>query len=310
VSPGALRDPPRDDSVGLVFDVQRFSIHDGPGIRTVVFLKGCSLACRWCQNPEGISPRVELGVWPERCVSGCRACVPTCPSGALVVNGSVKLDVSRCDACGSCLSACPAGALRSVGRPVSAAALLAELEKDAAFYRASGGGVTLSGGEPVLQAAFLRKLLPLVRERGWHVALETAGHYRWSKLEPLLPHLDLVLYDLKLADPGRHREWTGQGNHRVIDNLRRLLETTVEVVVRMPVVPDVNTSAADVGGMAALLDDLGVPELVLLEYNPLWEAKLPHLSEPRRPLGLERPDDALYVELVDTFAQRGVRALR
>jgi pyruvate formate lyase activating enzyme len=179
-----------------IFDVQRFSVHDGPGIRTVVFFKGCSLRCRWCQNPEGIRPAPELAYFEDRCLAGCAACLTACEKRALGPSRAGRVAFDRCSACGDCLPPCPSGALRIAGREVGTGELLAEVLRDQTFYRSSGGGLTLSGGEPVLQSEFLQAFLPAAKNAGLHVVLETAGHYPFSLLEPLLPHLDLVLFDL------------------------------------------------------------------------------------------------------------------
>jgi pyruvate formate lyase activating enzyme len=292
----------------LVFDVQRFSIHDGPGIRTVVFFKGCSLDCVWCQNPEGVRCLPEMAYYPERCLPACAACLDQCPESALRADRLQRIDFARCTVCGRCVDVCPAEALRQVGRAVSAAALLDEVLKDRLFYAHSGGGITLSGGEPVLHADFLFGFLPRARAAGLHVALETAGNYPFARVEPLLPLVDLVLFDLKLADPERHRRFTGRGNHLVIATLRELIARDVPLRVRMPAIPGLNTNPADIAGMAGLLLAVGVRDLVLLPYNHLWEAKLPRLGDHRRGLGIEPPDPSFYAGLLQQFGSAGVRA--
>lgn len=298
-------DPPR----AMVFDVQRFSIHDGPGIRTVVFFKGCSLDCAWCQNPEAVEPRPELAYYAERCLPDCEACVATCAEQALRPQRAGRVDFARCTACGDCLDACPAAALTLVGRRLTPAALLEEVRRDDAFYASSGGGLTLSGGEPLLQADFLAHFLPLARAAGLHVAVETAGNYPFARLAPLLPLVDLVLFDLKLAEPRRHARHTGRDNRLVLGTLRELLARGAPLQVRMPVVPGTNTDAADLAAMADLLRDLGLRELVLLPYNHLWEAKLPRLGSARRPLGVAPPPPAFYADLRRDLRARGIEAV-
>jgi pyruvate formate lyase activating enzyme len=293
-----------------VFDVQRFSIHDGPGIRTVVFFKGCSLACEWCQNPEALHAAPELGYAANRCLAGCRLCVGACPEHAIRDDRSARVDFARCTACGACVDGCPADALRLIGRPRSAGDLLAEVVRDLPFYRASGGGVTLSGGEPVLQGAFLAGFLPLARAVPVHVALETAGAYPFGMLEPLLPRLDLVLFDLKVIDPVRHRRCTGRDNRQILENLAELVRRRVPLEVRMPVVPDRNTDRDNVAAAARLLTDLGVASLTLLPYNPLWESKLPGLATQRAALGLRPPGEDGYRRLEAEFARHGLAAHR
>jgi pyruvate formate lyase activating enzyme len=293
----------------LVFDVQRFSIHDGPGIRTVVFFKGCSLDCAWCQNPEAVEPRPELAYHAERCLPDCDACLPACGEQALRPQRAGRVDFARCTACGDCAIACPAQALTLVGRLVTPADLLEEVRRDQAFYASSGGGLTLSGGEPLLQAGFLAHFLPLTRAAGLHVAVETSGNYPFARLEPLLPLIDLILFDLKLADPRRHARHTGRDNRLVLATLRGLLARGAPLQVRMPVVPGTNTGADDLTAMAELLCDLGLRRLVLLPYNHLWEAKLPRLATSRRPLGLVPPPPAFYADLRRDLRARGIEAV-
>ncbi|MCK6555114.1 glycyl-radical enzyme activating protein [Candidatus Binatia bacterium] len=294
--------------VATVFDIQRFSIHDGPGIRTVIFFKGCSLACSWCQNPEAIRPRPEMAYYEDRCIPGCSACRDACPEHALGAERKGRLDFSRCTVCGLCVPACPADALRIVGSEITVAALLEAVLRDRPFYEASGGGVTLSGGEPVLHAPFLREFLPAARAAGLHIVIETAGCYPPRLLDDLLPFLDAVLFDLKVVDAEAHRRFTTRDNAPIIGNLEQILRGPVPVTVRMPVVPGYNTAAADIAAAAALLRRLGVRELTLLRYNHLWEAKLPRLDGARAPLGVSPPPDGLYEELVAEFASHGIRA--
>ena len=291
-----------------VFDIQRFSIHDGPGIRTVVFFKGCSLACAWCQNPEAVRGQPEMAYYPERCVPGCAACVDACPDHALGTDRDRRLDFVRCSVCGRCVDVCPGDALRLIGRPVSVEELLAEVLRDRPFYDASGGGLTLSGGEPALQAPFLRSFLPVARAAGLHIVLETAGCYPARLLDELVPLVDAILFDLKVIDAEAHRRLTTRDNAPVLANLAHLCARGAPVTVRMPVVPGHNTDPANIAATAALLRQVGVRELTLLRYNHLWEAKLPRLATDREPLGVRPPPERLYEELVAAFAQHGVTA--
>ncbi len=233
----------------MTFNVQRFSTEDGPGIRTTAFFKGCPLRCAWCHNPEGLEARPEL-VWHDvRCIAA-RDCLAACPSDALALTPQgMQIDRARCDACGACAAACPTGALEVIGRAWSVEALLEELLKDRAFYETSAGGVTLSGGEPLLQGDFLCSLLPRCKEAGLHVALDTCGAPAWARYERVLPWVDLVLYDLKLMDPERHRAATGVGNEQILANARRLAAAGVPMWVRTPVIPG---CTADVENIVAI----------------------------------------------------------
>lgn len=294
----------------VVFDVQRFSVHDGPGIRTVVFFKGCALDCAWCHNPEAVRAAPELAYWRDRCLAGCRECVSVCPEKAIFDRIDARVAWSRCTHCGICAPACPAEALVMIGREFGHDDLLAEVVKDREFFATSGGGVTFSGGEPVLQSAFLAGFLPRVRAEGLHVAVETCGAAPWELFEPLLGSLDLVLYDLKVMDAAAHERLTGKDNVGIHRILSRLLERGVEVEVRMPVVPGHNTDDDNVGATAAFLAGLGIDRLSLLPYNHLWEAKLRALDTARRPLGIRTPEADFYRDLESRFEARGIQPRR
>jgi pyruvate formate lyase activating enzyme len=289
-----------------IFDVQRFSLHDGPGIRTVIFFKGCSLRCSWCQNPESISARPEMAVYAERCI-GAGSCAESCPEDAILgTAGERAIEWSRCTHCGRCAERCPSEALRLVGTRRAVPEVLDACLADREFYEASGGGVTLSGGEPVLQASFLRELLPLLRAERVHVLLQTAGHYPWRLLEALLPWLDEVWFDWKLPEREEYAHHTGGDADRIAANLKSLLELRFPLRVRMPLVPGLNTDADSAGRTAQVLRGIGVRELHLLRYNSLWEAKLARLGTSQQPLGLGGEIDASA--LADAFAAHGLRA--
>jgi len=237
---------------GTIFDIKKFAVHDGPGIRSTIFFKGCPLRCRWCHNPEGISPRPELMVFPDRCIKTCHDCLAACPENALAKRGGVVvIDRERCLGCGRCAAACPSEALQLAGRRVTVDAAVSQLSKDTAFYRDSGGGVTISGGEPLLQPRFLRALLAACREKKLHTAVDTCGHAPYADFEAILPLTDLFLFDLKVLDEDRHRLLTGVSNRRLIRNLRKLSSRARQLAIRVPLIPGCNDSAAD---MAALAD--------------------------------------------------------
>lgn len=291
----------------IVFDIQRFSIHDGPGIRTTVFFKGCALACAWCHNPEALHAAPEIIYDAERCLEGCDSCRDVCPMDAIRPERVDRVDFARCTGCGDCVDPCPSAALRLIGRSWNVPDLLAAVLRDRAFYESSGGGVTFSGGEPVLQHLFLRELLPRLRDEGLHVAIETCGAYPFELLEPLLAWIDLVLYDVKVIDPVCHARFTTRDNARILENLAELSRRDVPIELRMPVVPGWNTDSANLQATASLLSELGVPSLTLLPYNHFWEAKLPRLGTDQQPLRIRTPDDDFYSRLREEFESHGIQ---
>jgi pyruvate formate lyase activating enzyme len=259
----------RNDMKGRIFDIKRYSIHDGPGIRTTFFLKGCGLRCQWCHNPESIDPGPDLMHWPARCVR-CYSCLRACPPGAISkdADGAVTIDREECDLCGKCAEACLYDAMQIVGREMSVDEVVAEAGRDRIFYEQSGGGVTLSGGDPVVQAEFAGAILDACRAGGFHTALDTAGLSPAGPFERLVRRADLVLYDLKLVDEARHEEFTGVSNAVILDNLRRLAGTGPEVWIRIPLVRGVNDGEDNIRRTIDLLASLGkVRRVGLLPYH-------------------------------------------
>ncbi len=225
---------------GRVFNIQRYSLHDGPGVRTTVFLKGCPLSCLWCHNPEGISQRPELVFRESRCTR-CGDCLGVCLTGALSSSGSlIAIDDRRCDRCGRCEEACAPGALEIAGKEMTVPQVMEEIERDAVFYDQSGGGATFSGGEPLLQPAFLRGLLQACRDHEISTALDTTGYASPEVIRGVAPLVNLFLFDLKLVDERRHRLLTGVENRPILRNLRDLAAAGHTVVVRVPVIPEIN----------------------------------------------------------------------
>ena len=269
--------------------MKRFALHDGPGIRTTVFLKGCPLSCSWCHNPESQSSKPELMFWEERCI-GCGACVSTCAVRAISIRDACAVtDREACTACGECVAVCPAGARAIAGKTWTVDRLLEEIEKDVLFYDESGGGVTLSGGEPLVQPAFAASLLAECRERRIHSAVDTCGYAGWEDLHAIAEMTDLFLYDVKHVDSDRHRRLTGVSNERILENLRRLDGEGCALWIRYPIVPDLNDADADVAALGEFVAHLKAVEAIhLLPLHRGGERKLERLGRSRRPLPAER----------------------
>jgi pyruvate formate lyase activating enzyme len=306
---------------GLVFDVDRFAIHDGPGIRTTVFLKGCPLRCWWCHSPESQRGHPQL-LYMERKCTGCGLCLDACPvealsllemaggqvsapwtadhgrrtadggqAGAAPAAQTVAVDWARCTPCGACAEVCYPGALEMAGEWMMVEQVVNEVVKDAAFFATSGGGVTLTGGEVAQQATFAYEVLRGCRDRGIHTAVETAGLAPWPAYALLAQVTDLFLYDLKQMDPARHRELTGVPNRLILDNLRRLAsrpqeqhggDAPYQIVVRVPCIPGLTDTEGNIQAIAAFVSELGIEQIHLLPYNASAAAKYAWIGQPYR----------------------------
>jgi len=267
---------------GVTFNIQKFSTEDGPGIRTTVFMKGCSLRCRWCHNPEGLSPHPQLVWYDVRCI-GARRCLAACPVDALELTpDGMRIDRDRCSPCDLCADACPCGALEVIGRRWTPADLLTQVAKDKPFYETSGGGVTVSGGEPAMQPDFLEEFFPLCHDAGIATALDTCGYADWSVYERLLPHVDLVLYDLKVWDREHHREATGVYPDRIFANVVAVGERGVPMWVRTPIIPGYTDDEENIRALAAFIGERlpTVQRWDLLAYSNLGRPKYHRLDLP------------------------------
>ena len=259
---------------GAVFDIQRMSIHDGPGIRTTVFLKGCPLRCAWCHNPEGYERRPQLAFSPALCI-GCGYCFEHCPNGAHAMRADAHhLDRAKCAECFACAEECYSGALEVVGQELTVTEVLEEVLKDRAFYEGSGGGMTISGGEPLAQFDFTRRLLALAKSEGIHTCVETSGFASAEHIEGIADTVDLFLYDWKETDPERHRACTGQSNESILRNLRLLDDRGAAIVLRCPIVPGLNLRDDHLQGIAQIARSLKHCQGVnVMGHHGLGEAK-------------------------------------
>ena len=289
-----------------IFDLKPFSIHDGPGIRTTVFFKGCPLSCAWCHNPEGISASVQLAWHDERCM-GCGDCLQACPTQALSKHGSlIQRDLTVCEESRACVDVCPTTAWDKIGRQVTVAELLETALKDLSFFEESGGGVTCSGGEPLMQAAFLQEFLTAAKAKGLHLALDTSGFVDEQDLLDMLPLTDLILYDLKLMDPGLHQEYTGVSNELILNNLKLLDRVGAPVIIRFPLIPTINDSDENVEQMITFIrEQTHFRRIDVLPYHHTAQAKYDRLTIPYRLSQLHPGEPAVVKRIAGAFHKAG-----
>lgn len=296
---------------GVVFDVQRYSIHDGPGIRTLVFMKGCPLRCVWCQNIESQQMQPQIMFNSEKC-GGCGQCALACTSkGIKVDQGRSITDRKLCNNCGKCVEVCPNEARGLVGREMSIDDVFSQIQKDIAFYKRSGGGATLSGGEPSAQPEFVIKLLEKCQKAGIHTTMETCGYTKWEILKRLISHAHLILYDIKLIDSEEHLKLTGVPNKQILDNAIKIarLGRKHRMVVRVPVIPGYTDSIENMKGIAEFISTkMGTSvRFELLNYNPLGETKGERLGTNNGVSGLRPLADEQLDRLIKIFESYGLK---
>ncbi|HOC46873.1 MAG TPA: glycyl-radical enzyme activating protein [Syntrophorhabdaceae bacterium] len=294
---------------GFIHKIERFSLHDGPGIRTLIVMKGCPLSCRWCSSPHTQSPKPEILYIKTRC-QGCGLCLAACENGAITldeINALVKTDHSRCIGCGNCVLSCPNRARELSGRYYTAEEMLREVEKDAAFYRRSGGGITVGGGEPTMQADFAGEFISLCRSHCIHTAMETSAYTAWEKLSPLLSCLDLVYIDLKHMDENRHHAWTGVPNKLIIESIKRAANV-IPLILRVPVIPGFNDSVENISKTADFARELGrnLLRLELLPYHRYGIHKYEELARSYTLESLKPPSDEHMSKLRDIARTAGI----
>ncbi|UCF97781.1 MAG: glycyl-radical enzyme activating protein [Spirochaetaceae bacterium] len=292
----------RSDLQGLVFDIQRFSIHDGPGIRTLVFMKGCPLRCSWCSNPESQQAKPEIMYFEEKCIH-CGACLEACPYGE-VLEENWPVATELCYGCGSCVEVCYAEARKLVGRWYTVEQVSDIVERDRVFYEESGGGMTVGGGEPMFQAAFVAGLLQTCRRRGIHTAIETCGFTPWKTMSKVLEHTDLLLMDIKHMDSQTHKKHTGVGNERILENARKAADVVGEMVVRLPLIPDFNDGHENIRALGRFVAEQlpAVQRIDVLPYHSTGESKSKRLGRPYTLPGL-KPQSREKVDAVEQILQ-------
>jgi glycyl-radical enzyme activating protein len=296
-------------AAGFVSDVKRFAVHDGPGIRTTLFLKGCPLNCLWCHNPEGISPKPQLAFFTHNCIR-CGECLSACKHGVHELHETGRvLRRENCVACGACEEACLGGALRLYGRTMTAEEAKGIALEDRGFYEQSGGGVTLSGGEPLLQADFCRALLRALKEEGIHTAADTCGCVGWDAFEKVLPFTDMFLFDIKHGNDAEHRKLTGCGNRLIIDNLKRLSGLAKRIEIRLPLVPGCNDSEETIRGIGRLLGPLGIEAMKILPYHSLARSRFAALAMKDTMPDVPSPSDDDLKRVAAMLREYGVNAV-
>ena len=276
-------------ATGMVFDIKRYAIHDGPGIRTAVFFKGCPLDCWWCHNPEGKSAQSQLIFRQNRCKAD-KACLNACPRGAIGWDDASITDWANCDACGKCAQVCYAGARELIGQRMTVGRLMTEIERDIPFYDQSAGGVTFTGGEPLYQRQFLEQALIACQEKHIHTAVDTCGYAPWASLKKLIPLVDLFLYDIKLMDDAKHIQYTSVSNKLILTNLHKLSATGAKIIVRIPLIPQINADVDHLKQCAAYLAHL--PQLdgvELMPYHDIGETKYQALGQDYQLVGIKSP---------------------
>jgi pyruvate formate lyase activating enzyme len=297
---------------GLVTNIQGYSIHDGPGIRTVVFLKGCGLACRWCSNPECISPQPQVGFFKTLCAK-CGKCAGICPAGALALNteGLPVIDRERCNGCGACSAVCSYKALVLYGTPMDSDEIYAAVSRDKMFYDSSGGGVTFSGGEALLQPRLVSTVFEKCRRTGISTCIETSGCVPSSNFKEVLAYTDFILFDLKCMDSGKHLEYTRQPNDVILQNAGLAAESGIETLFRMPLIPGVNDDVQNIKDTSDFLHGLGKAflRIELMPYHRLGKGKYTSLDRTYQLPDIISPGPAELESVVNTFEENGIKCI-
>lgn len=292
---------------GMIFDIKRYAIHDGPGIRTTFFLKGCSLKCQWCHNPEGRGKKPEMMLYPLRCAEHCDECIGICPKNSLSKKtGSIEIEREKCDCCGECQKICVYEAIKVVGKEMSVEDIINEVEKDMIFFDDSKGGITFSGGEPLLQIDFLEAVLDRLKELAIHTAVDTSGFVSFESLAKVAEKVDIFLFDLKMMDDARHIKYTGVSNRKILRNLKKLSAEKTEISIRIPLIKGVNDDLKNISETAEFVRSLkNIREINLLPYHKGGFEKLRRLGKEKNGFIFETPSRKRIEEIKKIFKDYG-----
>lgn len=289
---------------GNIFDVKKFAVHDGPGIRTTVFFKGCPLNCWWCHNPEGISKDNDIFFYETKCIE-CGTCIEICPEDAVMEKDTIVIDREKCSTCGVCADNCPSGALQNTSRTLTSDEVMEEIKKSIIFYDSSDGGVTFSGGEPLMQIEFLKELIEKCKDEDIHITLDTSGHVDSDLFESIIDDIDLFLYDLKLMYDEQHKKYTGISNEMILRNLKLLSEKGKEVIIRFPIIPDITDKDENIDEIIDFLSDLkNVRQIDILAYHNV-EEKYKRLGIEYKLKDVKSPDKNKIEDIKNRFEKKG-----
>jgi len=289
---------------GKIFDIKQFAVHDGPGIRTTIFFKGCPLDCPWCHNPEGLRQEDDLFYYESKCI-GCGSCLDICSQDAIdKKDGSINIDRDLCDLCGRCAEECPTTALKVAGKKVTTDEVMDEIERSTIYHDTSSGGVTLSGGEPFQQFEFMEELVDKCNKKDIHITVDTCGHVKPKKFDSIKDKIDLFLFDLKIIDEESHREYTGVSNDWILENLKSLLKEN-EVIIRFPMIPDITDTEENISSMIEFLSPFkGVKEIDILPYHNVKE-KYNMLGKKYEIKGVKKPSRKKIEKIKRRFENEG-----
>ena len=292
---------------GTIINIQKYSIHDGPGIRTTVFLKGCPLNCWWCHNPESQNPSPEIMFFKEKC-TGYGVCLKRCPSKAIeFAEGYPVTFNSKCTLCGKCSDFCPSNARELVGKDITVKDLMKEIIKDEIFYEESNGGVTFSGGEPLMHADFLNKVLKVCKDKNIHTTIDTSGYAAFEEFEKIIDNVDLILFDIKHMNNEKHMKYMGVSNVVILENLKKLSKRGSNIYVRIPIIAGINDDDENIDSAIDFLSKLNIIHVDLLPYHKMGMDKYRRLNMEYKLSGLEKPTDEVINKIAEKFKKAGIK---